>query len=185
MTDRPMQHDQTDDHLAAEPTAERADLVAHREEVDVRTEWVPRGRVVLRKRIVEEEQTVTVTVRREEVEIVEEDLSDEMGSAPSGSGRTEGVGVGTGAGADMTGTQHARDAQDSGEDVEVIVYAERPVVSMEVVPVERIVVKRRTTTDERTISTDVSHEEIVVEGDGLGREGDGPERERGEADFLR
>lgn len=176
MTDRPM-HDNADDHLTAEQTVDRAHLVAHREEVDVRTEWVPRGRVVLRKRIVEEEQTVTVTVRREEVEIVEEDLTD---SASTGHRGTEDLGAGSDAGSDATG---APGAPGAGEDVELIVYAERPVVTMEVVPVERIVVRRRTTTDERTVSTDVSHEEIVVEGDGL--EGDRLEREGGEADFLR
>lgn len=165
----------SDDHLSDRPRQDLeedrdATLVAHREEVIVRTERVARGRVVLRKRVVEEEQTITVTVRREELEVLEEDAAGQGGGAAVGGGalgrdadRDLGQSEGAVSDADTLGAEDAPGA----DDVEVVLYAERPVVSMEVVPVERVVVRRSVLTEEKTVTTDVSREEIVVEGDTL------------------
>lgn len=168
MTDRPTEVNLRDaDQYEADPRADgEASLVAHREELRVRTEQVARGRVVLRKRVVEEEQTITVTVRREELEVLTEDATD-LGAGPLGQ---RGGGDG-GLRSDRAEDQvHGRDAglgEARADDEEMVLYAERPVVTMEVVPVERVVLRRSVTTEERTVGSDVSREEIVVEGDGL------------------
>lgn len=191
----------SDDHLTdrdrlGRETDRDATLVAHAEQLSVRTERVARGRVVLRKRIVEEEQTVTVVVRREELEVVEEDLDVAAGSGLAGGDdalRVDDADRGV-AGADGLDAAVDDDGALRDDDVEVVLYAERPVVTMEVVPVERVVVRRNVVREERTVVTDVSREEIVVEGDELARDGvardglarDGLARDdSGEAPFLK
>lgn len=169
MTDRPTYTHLRDDdqHDADLRNDSDASLVTRREELRVRTEQVARGRVVLRKRVVEEEQTITVTVRREELEVVEEDAAD-VSAAPLHDRGSDAGTLGSDRAQDEARRPEARLSEArADDDVEMVLYAERPVVTMEVVPVERVMLRRSVTTEERTISSDVSHEEIVVEGDGL------------------
>lgn len=173
MTDRPTDpHLRDDDQHDTDVRSLRNDdasLVSRREELRVRTEQVARGRVVLRKRIVEEEQTITVTVRREELEVVEEDAAD-FGAAPlDDRGRDTGAFGSDRAQDEARRPEAGRGEARSDDDVEMVLHAERPVITMEVVPVERVVLRRSVTTENRTVSGDVSHEEVVVEGDGLDR----------------
>lgn len=142
---------------------EGASMVLHEEELRIRTERIPTGRVTFRKRIVTEERTVVVSVRREELEIIEEDLN--AASAP-GAESAEGRdapsltgdylrGEGSGGSSDLT---HGDDG-----DLEIILYAERPVLTLETVAAERVRVRRGTFTDEQAVTAEVFREEAVVE----------------------
>lgn len=139
---------------------ESASMVLHEEELRIRTERVATGRVTFRKRIVTEERTVVVSVRREELDIIEEDLSAapahgaESGDALSLTGdhlRAEGS-------SDSSDLIHG----DDGE-LEIILYAERPVLTLETVAAERVRVRRGSTTEEQAVTAEVFREEAVVE----------------------
>lgn len=119
-------------------------MTLHEERVDVGTERVETGRVRLRKHVVTDQKTVTVPVEREEYEVVREPVTD-GGTADRGA---------------------------LGDDeVEVAVHEERPVIDKDVVATEEVGVQRNTVTDERDVTTDVSHEEVDVVRDGDDREG--------------
>lgn len=108
------------------------------EELAVDTVWRPAERVRVRRRIVEEEVTVTVTVRREELEIEREPAS--RFDPPR------------------------RDAGEPGEAVVMVLHEERPVVSLEVVPTERVRVHRSAVPGgERTVTDTLLREQIEVE----------------------
>ena len=108
------------------------------EELVVETVWRPAERVWVRRRVVEEEVTVTVTVRREELEIVREPAS--RFDAPR------------------------RDAGVPAEPLVVVLHEERPVVGVEIVPTEVVRVHRRAVRGgERTVTDTVRREQIEVE----------------------
>jgi uncharacterized protein (TIGR02271 family) len=112
------------------------------ERLHVGTERVETGRARLRKHVVTEQRTVTVPVSHEEVRLEREPITDgNVGSATSGP--------------DLSDEEH-----------EVVLTEERPVVQMETVPVERVKLGTETVTDERTVTEDVRHEEIEIDGDG-------------------
>ena len=109
------------------------------EELAVDTVWRPAERVRLRRRVVEEEVTVTVTVRREELEIVREPAS--RFDPPR------------------------RDAGEPAEPLVLILHEERPVVGVEVVPTEVVRVHRAVVrSGERSLTDTVRRERIEVEG---------------------
>ena len=149
--------------------ADDSSLLLHAEELRVRTERVPTGRVTLRKRVVTKQETITVTVRHEEVEVVEESADDSAtglrtqvtGEHLRDTGQAEGVAPrsGTsGTSADLSG----RADSGSGE-AELVLYAERPVVTLEVVPVERIRLTREVVTHVQEVSGEVAREVADVE----------------------
>jgi uncharacterized protein (TIGR02271 family) len=108
------------------------------EELLVDTVWRPAERVRLRKRVVEEDVTVTVRVRREELEITREPVSHYE--------------------------PPRRDAGERIEDVVIVLHEERPVVTTEVVPVERVRVHRYLLRAGReTIGDTVRREQIDLE----------------------
>src|SRR4051812_50204152 len=80
------------------------------EELATDTVWRPSERVRVRRRVVEEEVMVSVTVRREELEIEREPAS--RFDPPR------------------------RDAGEPGEALVMVLHEERPVVGVEVVPTE-------------------------------------------------
>ena len=53
----------------------------------------------------------------------------------------------------------------SEEEHEVVLHAEEPVAEKRVVPKERVRLDKEVETEQRTVSEDVSREEIEVEGD--------------------
>jgi stress response protein YsnF len=120
--------------LAEDPNA----MTLSEERLDVRLEPTPIERVALRKTLVEETITVPVTVRREVVEVVREPVTD----LPDGSGAAE---VAEGVAAD------------------VVLYEERPVVGVEVVPRERVRLVKRFEVDEVVVADEVRHEEAAVD----------------------
>jgi uncharacterized protein (TIGR02271 family) len=111
------------------------------EQLRVGTEKVEAGRARLRKYVVTEKQTVQVPVSREEVRIEREPVTDaNRGDALSG-------------------------AQITEEEHEVVLHEERPVVTTEAVPVERVRLGTETITDQETVSGEVRKEQIELDND--------------------
>ncbi|MGW4519938.1 DUF2382 domain-containing protein [Amycolatopsis sp. NPDC004378] len=123
----------------AKGKSERDDQAMTRSEerLNVGTEQVETGHVRLRKYVVTEEQQVTVPVSHEEVRIEREPIKD------GGRGKAE-----------------------IGEaEQDVVLHAEKPVVSKETVPVERARLRTETVTDEETVSGKVRKEQFEVTDD--------------------
>lgn len=135
----------TDYATTTETTTRTTDddaMTRSEERLNVGKERVQTGRARLRKYIVRDQQTVNVPVEREEVRLEREPITDaNRGDAMSGPDLTE-------------------------DEAEVTLYEERPVVSKETVPVERVRVDKQTTTETEAVSADVAREEIEVETDG-------------------
>jgi uncharacterized protein (TIGR02271 family) len=114
------------------------------EEVRVGTAGVERtetGRARLRKYVVTEEQRVTVPVTREEVRVEREPITDaNVGDALSGP--------------DIAESEH-----------EVVTHEERPIVTKETVPKERVRLETDTVTDQETVTEEVRKERIEVDDD--------------------
>jgi uncharacterized protein (TIGR02271 family) len=120
---------------------EPAEVVVSEEQLAVETRSVPTERVRLHKRVVTEDVTVTVTVRREELVIEREPIAGTSHQAAEGDFPLP---------------------TDSGE-VEFVLHAEEPVVSKRVVPVERVTVNKNTITEERRIAETVRRERVDVD----------------------
>jgi uncharacterized protein (TIGR02271 family) len=122
-------------------------MVRSEERLRVGTERVPSARVRLVKYVVTEEVQVTVPIRREEVRLEEIPLGDE----PAGT---------SGAGESLLppGTEPVGGLPD-----EVVLHAERPVVSVEVVPVEHVRVRTEVVTGQEQISDRLQRERIVAD----------------------
>ena len=116
------------------------------EELRVGTTERESGRVRLRKYIVTDEVTQTVPVKREEVRLEREPITDaNIGDATSG-------------------------PELSDEEHEVVLHEEEVVAEKRVVPKERIRMDKDVEVEERTVSEDVRREEIEVDCD-TGRTG--------------
>jgi len=103
------------------------------------TERVEAGRARLRKYVVTDTEQVQVPVSREEVRVEREPITDAN-----------------------------RDAAYSGQDIteeehEVTLHAERPVVTTEAQPVERVRLDKERVTDTETVSGEVRKERIEVD----------------------
>ena len=123
--------------------ADRSDddaMTVSEERLKVGTEKEAAGKVRLRKRVVTEQQNVTVPVSREEVRVEREPITDaNVGDATSGPDFAE-------------------------REAEVTVFEERPVVQKEAVPVERVRLAKEQVTEDRQVSEEVRKEEIDTEG---------------------
>lgn len=115
------------------------EVIRSEERLAVRTDLRTTKVVRLRKRVVTEQVTHTVTVRREELVVEEEDLS--AASAEPG----------------------GRHDFEADRDVEIVLHEERVVTSTRVVPVERVRVRVRTVTDEVAVEEVLRREEIDVQ----------------------
>lgn len=119
------------------PGRDEVEVVRSEEQLRVDRATVPHERVRVTKRIVEEEATVTVTLRREELVVEREPVADPDAVAlPEGEDR-----VAEGA-------------------LEFFLLAERPVVSTRVVPVERVRVGKDVAVEEAPVSATLRREEI-------------------------
>ncbi len=127
------------------------DLVVTRSEEQLRTatETVVVRRLRLRKYIATEKRTITVQLRREEFRIEEVPAT-----AP---------GVPAPAGRDGANT-HGAAEDDHG--VTMVLYAERPLISTEVVPVERIHLSKYVVTDTQVVAATLGHEVVEQVHDG-------------------
>lgn len=119
-------------------------LTRSEERLDVAVQRVPTERVRLHKQVVTEQETVTVTIRREELRIERVPVSAEE-AARMGSGEPAGDAV-----------------------TEIVLYEERPVVTTVRRPVERIRLTREAITEEQTVTGDVRKERIEMDGRDLG-----------------
>ncbi|MFH8701346.1 DUF2382 domain-containing protein [Streptomyces chartreusis] len=126
---------------AARPDVGQDDAMTRSEErMHVGIERQETGRARLRKYVVTEEVQQTVPVRREEVRVEREPITDET-----------------------------RDAALSGPDIseaehEVTLHEERPVTQTETVPVERVRMSTEEHIDEETVRGQVRKEKIDTEG---------------------
>ncbi|WP_243708880.1 PRC and DUF2382 domain-containing protein [Actinomadura sp. GC306] len=109
------------------------------EELHVRKETRESGRARLRKYVVTEEQEMTVPVSHEEVRVEREPITGENRDAAM-------------RGAEITEAEH-----------EVTLHEERPVVSKETTPVERVRASKETVTEEETVGGEVRKERIELE----------------------
>jgi uncharacterized protein (TIGR02271 family) len=122
------------------PTTDDA-MTRSEEELRVGTTERESGRARLQKYVVEEEVTRTVPVRREEVRVEREPITDaNRGDAVDGPAISE-------------------------EEHEVVLHAEEVVVDKQAVPKERVRLETDVTTDEETVSDTVRKERIDVDGD--------------------
>ena len=126
------------------------------EQLRVSTRRVPAGRVRLVKYVVTEEVQVTVPIRREEVRLEELPAGSEDQPAATGESllppdAEHGQGHGPSHG------------QGHGLPEEIVLHAERPVVTVEVVPVERVRVRTETVSDQEHVTEQVQREQIAVD----------------------
>jgi len=121
------------------PTTDEA-MTRSEEELRVGTAQQERGRARLRKYVVTEEVTQTVPVRREEVRLEREPITDaNVGQATDG-------------------------PEISEEEHEVVLHEEVPVVEKQAVPKERVRLGTETVADEHTVSEQVRKEQIDTDG---------------------
>ncbi len=124
------------------PTTDSA-MTRSEEHLEVGTQRVEAGRARLRKYVTTERETATVPVSHEEVRVEREPITDaNVGNALDGPTISE-------------------------EEHEVTLHAERPVVSTEATPVERVRLDTETVTGQETVSGDVRKEQIDVDTDGI------------------
>jgi uncharacterized protein (TIGR02271 family) len=122
------------------PTTDEA-MTRSEEELRVGTAQRERGRARLRKYVVTEQVEQTVPVRREEVRLEREPITDaNVDQALSGPDISE-------------------------EEHEVVLHEEEPVVEKRTVPKERVRMEKESVTDEAQISENVRKEQIEAEGD--------------------
>jgi len=122
------------------PTTDDA-MTRSEEELRVGTADRERGRARLRKYVVTEQVQQTVPVRREEVRVEREPITDQnVDRALAG-------------------------PEISSEEHEVVLHEEEPVVEKRVVPKERVRMEKDQVTDEVQISESVRKEQIEAEGE--------------------
>jgi uncharacterized protein (TIGR02271 family) len=122
------------------------------EELHVGTRDREAGRVRLRKHVVTENVTKTVPVRKEEVHVEREPITDaNRGAATDGPAISE-------------------------EEHEVILHEEEPVVEKRAVPKERVRLDKDTHTEEQRVEGEVAREEIDIAGLEESREDQGRRR---------
>ncbi|WP_165069808.1 DUF2382 domain-containing protein [Marisediminicola senii] len=141
-------------------TPDRPDVVLSEERLVLRTEIAPRERVTVRKVIVVEERTITVTVRREELRVTREWIDGDdaphapTGSAPTGSAPT--VGIVADEGTTPVGRAHLAQRPD----LVMVLHEEQATVSLAVVPVERVTLGATWVAAEHTARETLRHERV-------------------------
>jgi uncharacterized protein (TIGR02271 family) len=126
---------------AAPPEPEPGDeLTLTEEQLVVDTERLPAQRVRIRKEIVEEQVTVTVTLRHEELVIERESIKP--GDAPP---------------------ESADAPRLDQPPIEIVLWAEEPVVSTRAVPTERVRVLRTLGSEQRDLTAQLRRERASFE----------------------
>jgi uncharacterized protein (TIGR02271 family) len=124
-------------------------MVRSEEQLRIGTARFPARRVRVVKYVVTEEVQVTVPVRREEIRIEELPLDD---GGTDGELVTEGDALGGGA-----------EWGSSGLPEEIVLHAERPVVTVEVVPVERVRLRTEVVAGQTSVTDTVQREQVTVD----------------------
>jgi uncharacterized protein (TIGR02271 family) len=133
--------------VAAVPTPPPSDgaMTRSEERLRVATERYAAKRVRVVKYVVTEEVTVTVPIRREEIRIEEVPLDDSATTVDGGVG----------------------DLASAGLPEVIVLHAERPVVTTEVVPVERVRLHTEWVQEQVQVRDQVNRERIDVDEDGV------------------
>jgi uncharacterized protein (TIGR02271 family) len=131
-------------HDTSGPTTDNA-MTRSEEELHVGTTQQESGRARLRKYVVEDEVTKTVPVKREELRIEREPITDANAGAA-----TDGPAI-------------------SEEEHEVVLHEEEVVTEKRAVPKERIRVDKDTHVEDQQVSETLRKEEIEVDGEGRGQ----------------
>jgi uncharacterized protein (TIGR02271 family) len=140
-------------HDTSGPNTDDA-MTRSEEQLRVGTENVEAGRARLRKYVVTEQQTVQVPVSREEVRLEREPITDaNRGDALAGGTITE-------------------------EEHEVVLHEERPVVTTEAVPVERVRLGTETVSEQETVTGEVRKEQVELDDSTVTGTGTGTGTER-------
>lgn len=138
---------------AADPnaTTEGTDLVIIRseEQLRARTETVPVRRVRFRKYVVTEDRTITVQLRREELRMEEEAITDPATATPPPAEVADSANLLLGPGDDREAV--------------ILLYAEQPIVTTEVIPTERIRVSKYLVTEQQSVSGTVAREVLDID----------------------
>jgi stress response protein YsnF len=137
-------------------------MVRSEERLRVGTERVAATRVRLVKYVVTEEVQITVPIRREEIRI-EEVPVDAADDGDPGESLVSGESLGSGEDAYGAHSARAGSEMTGGLPDEVILHTERPVVSVEVVPRERVRLRTELVQGQETVTGQVQREEIVVD----------------------
>ncbi len=141
-------------NLSSRPEGD-ATMTRSEEQLRVGTEIRETERVRLVKRVVTEDVTMTVQIRREELVVERAPVKD--GKTYYDDGKDS-----------YTDTEReqlyaAVETAFNGDVVEVVLYEEKPRVEMDVVPIERIRISRDTQTRDEVVSSQVRKEVIETE----------------------
>jgi len=131
-------------------------MVRSEEQLRVGTERVAATRVRLVKYVITEEVQITVPIRREEIRVEEvpiDAVDDGVGESLAGTEDSYGAHSAPRSSTDTAG----------GLPDEIILHTERPVVSVEVVPRERVRLHTEQVQGQQTVTQQVQREEIVVD----------------------
>jgi stress response protein YsnF len=141
----------TPETAAAVPSPSDGGMTRSEEQLRVGTERVATTRARLVKYVVTEDVQITVPIRREEIRVEQVPVDAEEGDW---AGESLEVPAGTaGAAAPVSG----------GLPDEIILHTERPVVSVEVVPVERVRLRTELVQGQETVTEQVQREQIAVD----------------------
>lgn len=130
------------DRETAKTATGQTGLTRSEEQLQIATTSRPTETVRLRKYIVTEERTVTVTVQREEVRLERE---------PIDGGRDSQIGVGP------------QDVDGSTPEHEMVLYEEQVFIQKRVVPVERVKLVKKTITEMQHVTEQVRKERIETD----------------------
>lgn len=125
------------------------------EQLRVGTELRETERVRLVKRVVTEDVTVTVQIRREELLVERIPVSDGAALYDDGDKKLSR--------AERKRLYSAVGTAFSGDVIELVLYEERPRVEIDVVPIERVRLSRDTHTDDEVVHSQVRKEVIETE----------------------
>jgi stress response protein YsnF len=136
--------------------AEAGGMVRSEEQLRVGTERVGATRFRLVKYVVTEDVQITVPIRREEIRVEEVPVGAVDGD--TGEGLLEHGDLAEG---ERPGRHTAPD--DGSLPDEIVLHTERPVVTVEVVPTERVRLRREVVAGQETVTGQVAREQIVVD----------------------
>jgi len=136
------------------PVAPDGGMTRSEERLSVGTERVATTRARLVKYVITEEVQITVPIRREEIRVEEVPLdAPDPGPGESLLDDREGSGAPVPGGSATAG----------GLPEEIVLHTERPVVSVEVVPVERVRLRTEAVEGQERVTEQVQREQIVVD----------------------
>lgn len=155
---------------AAHETAHTGAMTRSEEQLRIGTERVATTRARLVKYVVTEEVQITVPIRREEIRIEEVPLDAPdpgPGESLTDDSPTHGSATPDSAAHDQgrpgTAQPAAGQGQTGGLPEEIVLHTERPVVTVEVVPVERVRLRTETVEGQERVSGQVQREQIVLD----------------------